>query len=286
MSEHDDASTHEAPQTSSDPDAAPSNPRSEIRNPESDEPKSNDPEKDARRAARRAEREKQSTTEIVHFRPGQPEHRWSIKFWRSVVVLFSRLYHHLSVRTRNPLPASGAAILVCNHISGLDPVLLQAASSRLIVWMMAKEYYDMKSMKWFFKTVEAIPVARGQRDTSSTRAAIRALEAGRVLGIFPEGKIETSRDLLPFHIGVAMIALRTGVPVYPAYLDGTTRGKEMLPAVLMPNTISLRFGPKVEFDTADSSKEGLTKATQAIQAAVESLRLQENELRQEKNLSV
>src|SRR6201994_270554 len=104
----------------------------------------------------------------------RPEDRWSIRFWRSVVVLFSRLYHHLSVRTRNPLPKDGAAILVCNHISGLDPVLLQAASSRLIIWMMAKEYYDLKSMNWFFKTVMAIPVTRGAHDTSATRLSIRA----------------------------------------------------------------------------------------------------------------
>lgn len=216
----------------------------------------------------------------------RPEDRWSIRFWRSVVVLFSRLYHHLKVRNRNPLPMSGSAILVCNHISGLDPVLLQAASSRLIIWMMAKEYYDLKSLNWFFKIVEAIPVNRGSRDTSSTRGAIRALEAGRVLGIFPEGKIETGHDLLPFHVGVAVIALRTGVPVYPAYLDGTTRGKEMLPAVLLPNDIALRFGPRIPLDYGDKSKESLVKATEAIQNAIEALRQQEIELTRQKKPTV
>jgi 1-acyl-sn-glycerol-3-phosphate acyltransferase len=205
----------------------------------------------------------------------RPESRWSIRFWRSVVVLFARLYHHLKVRTRNPLPASGAAILVCNHISPLDPFLLQAASSRLIVWMMAKEYYDLKSMQWFFKIVEAIPVNRGARDSSSTRAAIRALEKGRVLGIFPEGKIETKQELLPFHIGVALIALKTGVPVYPAYIEGTSRGKDMVPAMIHPNRVSIRFGPKVAFDASETTKEGLAHATQAIEKAVESLRQQE-----------
>ncbi len=217
----------------------------------------------------------------------QPERRWSIRFWRSVVVLFSRLYHHLKVRNRNPLPASGAAILVSNHISALDPLLLQAASSRLIVWMMAKEYYDLKSLNWFFRIVEAIPVNRGSRESAiSTRAAIRALESGRVVGIFPEGRIETTQELLNFHVGVAMIALRTGVPVYPAYLEGTTRGKEMIQAVLSPNTISLRFGPRIALDYSDKGRGNLKEATEAIRNAVESLRLAEIELVHQKKPTV
>jgi len=64
--------------------------------------------------------------------------------------------------------------------------------------MMAREYYDLRSLTWLYKIVEAIPVDRSGRDLSATRAALRALNEGRVVGIFPEGKIETSQDLLPF----------------------------------------------------------------------------------------
>ena len=242
------------------------------------EPQQSESKRDLVRA-RRADRAAGKADDTgMTFSTGRPEDRWSIRFWRSVVVLFSRLYHDLRVRNRSLLPKSGAAILVSNHISGLDPIMLQAASSRLIVWMMAKEYYELKSMNWFFKIVEAIPVNRGSRDSASTRAAIRALEAGRILGIFPEGKIETTHELLPFHVGVAMMALKTGVPVYPAYLDGTTRGKEIAPAVLHPNHVTLRFGPRIELDRTDKSKEALPKATKAIQAAVEDLRRREIEL--------
>ena len=270
--EKDDLEARDTAADSSDPQSA-------IRNPQSAEPSEDDESPDSDSAS--------PPSEIRNRLSGhRPEDRWSIRFWRSVVILFSRLYHHLMVRNRNPLPMSGAAILVSNHISGLDPVLLQAASSRLIIWMMAKEYYDLKSLNWFFKIVEAIPVRRGSRDTSSTRAAIRALAAGRVLGIFPEGRIETSDELLPFHVGVAVIALRTKVPVYPAFLNGTTRGKEMLPAVLSPNTVSLRFGPRIVLNYDDKSKESLEVATTAIQNAVEALRQQEMALARQKNVTV
>ncbi|HZK82792.1 MAG TPA: lysophospholipid acyltransferase family protein, partial [Humisphaera sp.] len=142
-------------------------------------------------------------------------------------LAFTRLYHDLRVCRRPSLPRIGPAILVCNHTSGLDPLLLQSCCKRLVIWMMAKEYYDLKPMGWVFRQVQAIPVERNGRDMGATRSALRALERGQVLGVFPEGKIETTRELLPFQTGIALLAIKANVPVYPAYLDGTQRGKEM-----------------------------------------------------------
>jgi 1-acyl-sn-glycerol-3-phosphate acyltransferase len=176
------------------------------------------------------------------------------------------------------MPARGAAILVCNHISGLDPFLLQSASPRLIIWMMAKEYYDIPSLNWFFRIIDAIPVLRSGRDMAAMRQAMRALHAGRILGVFPEGKIATDDDLLPFQTGVALLAIKCNVPVYTAYLEGTTRGQEMVPAMTRPNIIALRFGPQVVFDRPDTSKEALERATNAIREAIEALRRDEMRL--------
>jgi 1-acyl-sn-glycerol-3-phosphate acyltransferase len=182
--------------------------------------------------------------------------------------VFCRGYHQLSVLSPDPLPLRGPAILVCNHISGLDPLLVQSACRRLIVWMMAAEYYQIKSLSWLFKMVRAIPVDRSGRDLAATRAALRALSQGHILGIFPEGRIEPDHDLLPFQTGVALMAIKTAVPVYPAYLDGTQRGKEMVEAVAGPNHARLRFGPAVDFDRHSTSKESLESATAQIRRAV------------------
>lgn len=157
-------------------------------------------------------------------------------------------------------------------MSGLDPLLLQAMSTRVIVWMMAKEYYEIKSLGWFFRMIEAIPVSRNGRDSSATRVALRALENGNVLGVFPEGRIETSRELLPFQTGVAMLAIKTGVPIYPAYIDGSTRGKEMLPAFRSASHNSLRFGPEIVIPRQDTSRETLEAATELIRSTVEGLK--------------
>lgn len=186
--------------------------------------------------------------------------------------LFCRTYHKVETRCPQQLPRTGPAILVCNHVSGLDPLLIQSACSRLIIWMMAREYYEVPSLTWLYKLVEAIPVDRTGRDLTATRAALRALNDGRIVGIFPEGRIETDTNLLPFQTGVALMAIKTRVPVYPAYLDGTQRGKEMVDAVAHPNRAAICFGPPVDFPRDSTAKAALEHATERIKDAVWSLR--------------
>ncbi|HWE03234.1 MAG TPA: lysophospholipid acyltransferase family protein [Tepidisphaeraceae bacterium] len=201
------------------------------------------------------------------------ENRVSVRALGWANLAFTRLYHQLTIRRPSPLPRVGPAILVCNHVSGLDPLLLQSCCKRLVIWMMAKEYYDIKPMGWIFRTVQAIPVERNGRDMGATRAALRALEKGRILGIFPEGKIETTRDLLPFQTGVALLAMKANVPVFPAYIDGTHRGKEMVEAFSKPNRVVITFGPEVEFDRSATNRQSLDQATEKIQRAVRNLTL-------------
>ena len=178
----------------------------------------------------------------------------------------------MRVLTPCTLPKHGPAILVCNHISGLDPLLLQSVIPRLVTWMMAREYYDQRAIRWVFESVGAIPVERSGRDLTATRSALRALADGKAVGIFPEGKIETDSALLPFQTGVALMAIKTHAPVFPVYIEGSQRGMEMIPAFSIANRIALSFGPAVDFERRSTGKAALDAATEAIQRAVESLR--------------
>lgn len=187
--------------------------------------------------------------------------------------IYAQAFHRLDVLSPPQLPTTGAAILICNHTSGIDPALIQAPCKRLIVWMMAKEYYDTP-LRRGFEMLAAIPVDRGSRDLAPTRAALRALECGRIVGIFPEGKIETSRDLLPFHTGVAMMARRAKVDVYPAFLDGSQRGTTMKQSFTQAQHATVRFGGKIDLDlgASGSRKSDMAETTARIRAAVEILR--------------
>ena len=203
----------------------------------------------------------------------RPEDRIPIQALRAVDTIFARVYHHLEIVRPARLPRRGAGILVCNHVSSVDPLLLQSASpQRLCIWMMAKEYMDLPALGPIFRTLGVIPVDRGGRDTSSLRAALRSLKEGRILGVFPEGKIATTADLLPFHTGAALMAIKANVPVYPAYQDGTQRGQDMYAACLKRQRAAVAFGPPVQFDRTNTRKENLDAATAAITAAVAALR--------------
>lgn len=199
------------------------------------------------------------------------ERRLIVRGGHMVARNFSTMYHDLKVLTPCPLPARGGAILVCNHTSSLDPVLLQAAVPRVITWMMAREYNNVFGVQWFLNAIEPILVERSGRDMAATRAALRALKDGKILGLFPEGKITKTTELLPFQSGIALLALKSGAPVYPAYLDGTQRMKGMIEAFARPNHVTLAFGPQVQLGSDDDGREGLEAATEKIRAAVAAL---------------
>jgi 1-acyl-sn-glycerol-3-phosphate acyltransferase len=207
-----------------------------------------------------------------HFHPHPESHR-TLRILRAANRVFARTYHHLTVLSPLTLPKTGPAILISNHTSGLDPLLIQSVSMRIIVWMMAREYYEIPGLNRLFRILEIIPVDRGARDSGAMRLALRALQEGRILGLFPEGRIETAQELLPFQPGVAQMAIKLKVPVHPAFLDGTQHGlPNMIPAVLNRQRATVRFGPPIEFDRSSTTQEGLAAATETLRQAMLALR--------------
>jgi 1-acyl-sn-glycerol-3-phosphate acyltransferase len=220
-----------------------------------------------------------NTSEPRHSDPAQLHNRESqlpVRILFLLDTLFARVYHHLTVIQPCQVPRGGPAILAINHTSSIDPALVQSVCRhRLITWMMAQEYTDIKGTGWFYRTLGVIPVQRTGRDSGPLRAALRALQAGKLLGVFPEGRIAPTRDLLPFQTGLALMAIKTNAPVYPVYLDGTQRNKEMLQAVFFRNKATITFGPPVQFDRSGTSKEQLETATHAIRQAIQRLALKQ-----------
>lgn len=198
-----------------------------------------------------------------------PVARTSARALQAINRFYVRSYHRLDVIAPCQFPASGPAIVVCNHTSGLDPNLIQSCCPRLITWMMAREYYEQPIVRSLLDLVGIIPVSRNGRDMPAMRAAMRTLHDGKLLGIFPEGRIEPSHDLLPFQTGVALIAIKSGAPVYPIYLDGSQRGSEILHTLVHPQVATIAFGPAIDLNR---NTDNLESVTEKIQAAVDSLR--------------
>lgn len=122
------------------------------------------------------------------------------------------------------IPEEGAAVLVCNHVSFADAVVLMAASPRPVRFVMDHNIFKVPGLSWFFRQAKAIPIAPARENPAllarAYDAVATALEEGELVCIFPEGKITASGEINPFKTGVSQIIQRTPVPVVPMALRG------------------------------------------------------------------
>ena len=124
------------------------------------------------------------------------------------------------MRAHRPSPGQGA-VIICNHRCSLDPAFIGLMVNRIVHWMVAKEYWEIPVLGWFFRTCQCIPVSRGGIDTAATKIAIRYASQGRLVGMLPEGRInETEQLLLPACSGFVLVALKARVPIIPCYIQG------------------------------------------------------------------
>lgn len=133
--------------------------------------------------------------------------------------LFCRRYHRLQSEII-PLPDVGPAIIASNHISGLDPFLIFASSKRPVHFMIAANQYYRFGMTWLFKLGGCIPIDMGGRSDVAIRAALKALEEGKVIALFPQGGIH--REHQPrnrLKRGVHKLAEMSGAPVFPVRIS-------------------------------------------------------------------
>ena len=136
--------------------------------------------------------------------------------------VLSRVLWRTTVQGTFSLPPHQGAVIVCNHRASLDPSFLYLATRRKIHWMVAKEFCDSPFYGWFLRQTGAIPVGRSGIDIAATKLAIRIVQEGGLVGLFPEGRINSSDELLlSGRPGVTLIALKAKVPVVPCYISGS-----------------------------------------------------------------
>jgi 1-acyl-sn-glycerol-3-phosphate acyltransferase len=200
---------------------------------------------------------------------------------RRAASAFISVVHGFERGNATRIPVAGPVIFVSNHTSGLDPVILAVSSKRRFVrFMMAKEWYEKKSLNWFYKLLDVIPVNRTGNDIASIRNATRALEAGGVIGMFPEGGISDDGRLIEAKQGVALLALMSKATVCPAYIVGTPTYKSMFGDFFRRSKITAYFAPPLRFDDivekhgdrAWKSEEARAEVTKRIMDAILKLR--------------
>lgn len=157
------------------------------------------------------------------------------------------------------IPEQGPAIICANHLHWLDPVVIACYIPRQVHFMAKRELFEIPVFGQALRALGAFPVNRGKADRAAIRAALSVLEAGKILGIFPEGTRSTTGQLGDFFNGTALLALKSGAPVVPAAIAGSYRERRL----------SLRFGRP--FKVQELGVTNIEEVTMAIRQRVEGL---------------
>ena len=143
---------------------------------------------------------------------------------RFIVWLLIHSVYRLEKSGLENIPESGPAVLVCNHVSFVDALIIAAACSRPARFVMDHGIFRIPVLNFVFRTGRAIPIASAREDPALLERAYdeiaRALEAGDIVCIFPEGRITDTGEIYPFRSGIKRIVDRTPVPGVPLALRG------------------------------------------------------------------
>jgi 1-acyl-sn-glycerol-3-phosphate acyltransferase len=179
-------------------------------------------------------------------------------------------YWNIRYRGRGKLPARGPYILVSNHQSAVD-ILVIFGLWRSLAWMAKAEMFRVPLIGWNLGLLGGIAVRRSSVSgrKAALREAIAKLQAGRIVALFPEGTRSVDGRLLPFRTGVATMARETGVAVYPVAIHGTG---EALPkrGLVFPRLHPVNIDVHVLdplFATGDESDADFAKRLQSAVAA-------------------
>jgi 1-acyl-sn-glycerol-3-phosphate acyltransferase len=161
-------------------------------------------------------------------------------------------------RGQEHVPREGAVLLVCNHVSVCDPIVLTAASRHRRVASMAKaELFANPLVSYLLRLQRAFPIRRGAGDVSAIRHALSILEGGGCLAMFPEGHVSRTGHMRRGHPGAGFFAQRPGVTVIPAVCWDTQ---------LFRGPVRVVFGPPIDMTglTGTSRKARNREATDRI----------------------
>ncbi|MCM8812933.1 MAG: MFS transporter [Candidatus Omnitrophica bacterium] len=145
-----------------------------------------------------------------------------IALLRLVSWLFGHTVYKLRVVHRENVPESGGALLIANHISYVDALLILAALKRPVRFIMYRKIYEQPLIHVFCRLMRVIPIDREESPKAIARALMQAraaIAAGELVCIFPEGALTHTGNLLPFNRGFEHIMKGLDAPIVPLYLD-------------------------------------------------------------------
>lgn len=179
------------------------------------------------------------------------------------------LFRPKVVGTEN-IPQTGGVLIVSNHPTYLDPILLAIYSPRPFSFVAKRPLFYLPIVRTFLWLTDCVPVEQDAPDRRALRLSIQKLKAGDALVVFPEGTRSDHGRLRPFQLGPAMIAAEAQVPIVPCGLAGFYRAWKMEAPIPRPAPVAIVFGEPFmpELSPDASRRELLTRITERMRSEI------------------
>jgi 1-acyl-sn-glycerol-3-phosphate acyltransferase len=170
------------------------------------------------------------------------------RFGKFVCGVFSWLWLDLKVYGIENVPAKGGVLLIANHQSYLDPILVAVKLRRPVSFFAKSELFENRFFGWLIRNLHAFPVRQGAGDIGALKQAVQKLKEGHVLNVYPEGSRTEDGELLPIQPGVALIVRKAGVPIVPVVVDGSFASWPCHQKFPKPHPVKVLYGPPLKID--------------------------------------
>ena len=207
--------------------------------------------------------------------PGAPWHYRDVRtpildVFRPALWLGARLYFGVRFEGIRHIPSSGPLVIVPNHATYADPPLVSIPVRRPVYYMAWNALFGVPGLSWLIRRLRAFPVDIDSADPRATREAVRLLQAGEAVMIFPEGGRSTTGRLGRFKLGAFRLACLVGVPVLPVTIAG---GYESWPPGRMlprPGRLTITYHPLVPPPSGSDLKAAARSLSHEVRRAVAS----------------
>jgi 1-acyl-sn-glycerol-3-phosphate acyltransferase len=170
--------------------------------------------------------------------------------WKSLQIIArvgTTLFFGLKTYGRENVPKTGGVLLVANHQSYLDPVLVAVHLYRPVSFLAKSELFENPFLAALIRELHAFPVRQGEGDIGAVKEVIRKLGEGYALNIYPEGTRTVTGDIEPLEKGIALIIRRAKVPVVPVAIHGSFEAWPKGSVIFHPHPIRVKYGKPMDF---------------------------------------
>ena len=187
---------------------------------------------------------------------------------RPVVRLGARLYFRIQFEGAHHVPATGPLLIVSNHVTYADPVLVTIPVRRPIHYMAWNALFEVRGLGWLIRRLRAFPVDIDSADPRAAREAVRLLQADAAVMIFPEGGRSVDGSLGRFRLGAFRLACSLGVPLLPVTIAGAHECWPPGRALPRPGRLTVTYHPVIPPPPADDLRAAARNLSREVRRQV------------------